>query len=98
MVATVLRAALAMREQRLRRAGDVDQAWLGSLAAELEHGYAGLRLIAAWHGLWLREAALRLFVDDSVAHASLLGPGTLDWQAPQAEARTYRHLADLWGP
>ncbi|MHB8820598.1 MAG: TolC family protein, partial [Pseudomonadaceae bacterium] len=81
-------AALAMREQRLRRAGDVDQAWLGSLAAELEHGYAGLRLIAAWHGLWLREAALHLFVDDSVAHAPLLGPGTLDWQAPQAEART----------
>lgn len=81
-------AALAVREQRLRRASDVDQAYLGSLAAELEHGYAGLRLIAAWHGLWLREAALRLFVDDDVAHAPLLGPATLDWQAPVAAAHT----------
>jgi len=78
-------AALAVREQRLRRDGDVEQAYLGSLAAELEHGYAGLRLIAAWHGLWLREAALRLFIDEDGGRSSLLGPAENDWQALQPD-------------
>lgn len=90
-------AELAMREQRLRRDNQVDQAFLGTLSAELEHGYAGLRLIAAWHGLWLQEAALRLFVDDDGAHSSLLGPAQLDWQAQlPVERRLSAAAPDAW--
>lgn len=72
-------AALALHEQRLRREGKIDQAFLGAITAELEQGYAELRLIAAWHGLWLREAALRLFVEETGAASALLGPLKADW-------------------
>ena len=73
-------ASLAVREQRLRRDGEFDQAFLGTLSAELGYGYAGLRLIAAWHGLWLREAALQLLVDHNGGGAPLPGLATIDWQ------------------
>ncbi|MCQ4294377.1 TolC family protein [Pseudomonas stutzeri] len=72
-------SALALHEQRLRREGEIDQALLGAITAELEHGYSGLRLIAAWHSLWLREAALRLFVEETAAASALLGPSQADW-------------------
>jgi outer membrane protein TolC len=72
-------AALALHEQRLRLDGEIDQALLGVTTAELEHGYAGLRLIAAWHSLWLGEAALRLFVEEAGAASALLGPLKENW-------------------
>lgn len=96
-------ADLAMREQRLRRDGDIDQAFLGSLSAELERGQAGLRLIAAWHELWLREASLRLFVDADAGLAALLGRPH-EWQAlakPEVQAtlakgRGWRQGTYVW--
>ncbi len=83
-------ATLAVREQQLRRSSDVDQAFLGALTAELEQGFAGLRLIAAWHGLWLRNAALRLFVDEDRDLSTMLGPVNLNWQAPSEAAAAPR--------
>ncbi|MCQ4241299.1 TolC family protein [Stutzerimonas stutzeri] len=96
-------AALAMHEQRLRRDSQIDQAFLGTLTAELEHGYAGLRLIAAWHALWLQDAALRLLVDGD-QRSPLLGPLTLGWQellpnAPRpasVESTVWRQGAYVW--
>ncbi|MBD2839487.1 TolC family protein [Pseudomonas sp. JM0905a] len=72
----------ALREQRLRAERSVSESPAEELAVELERYNSGLRLIAAWHAAWLREAALRLFVDDDQALAGLLGPQRLDWTAP----------------
>ncbi|MFZ6045836.1 TolC family protein [Pseudomonas sp. CR3202] len=74
----------ALREQRLRAERAVSENPGEELAVELERYNTGLRLIAAWHGAWLREAALRLFVDDDQALSSLLGPQRVDWQALEA--------------
>ena len=73
-------AALAVREQRLRLENSVDQAYAGAMSAALDQAYSELRLIAAWHGLWLRQAALQLFLDDSEVHPAMLGPVQLDWR------------------
>ncbi|MEE9103183.1 TolC family protein [Pseudomonas nitroreducens] len=75
-------SSVALREQRLR----ADRSAEGSLAevqaVELERYDNGLRLIAAWHAAWLREAALRMFVDDDQALSPLLGVQNLSWQPP----------------
>ncbi|WP_207885532.1 TolC family protein [Pseudomonas sp. 30_B] len=82
-------SSVALREQRLR----ADRSAEGSLAevqaVELERYDNGMRLIAAWHAAWLREAALRMFVDDDQALSPLLGVQTLGWQPPAgAQAKT----------
>lgn len=80
---------VALREQRLRSERSAEGS-LGELqAVELERYDNGLRLIAAWHAVWLREAALRLFVDDDQALSPLLGVQNLSWQSPAgAQAKT----------
>ncbi|MCY1497371.1 hypothetical protein D9M68_313340 [compost metagenome] len=75
-------SAVALREQRLRAERSVSGSPGEELAVELERYNNGLRLIAAWHAAWLREAALRLFVDDDRALSPLLGAQNLDWQSP----------------
>ncbi|RYJ64265.1 TolC family protein [Pseudomonas songnenensis] len=90
-------AALALHEQRLRRDGEIDQALLGAITAELEHGYAELRLIAAWHSLWLREAALQLFVEETGAASALLGPLEAAWSGLGGTAdRSAAAQKDSW--
>ncbi|MDH4607812.1 TolC family protein [Pseudomonas sp. BN102] len=71
----------ALREQRLRAERSVSENPGEEQAVELEHYNTGLRLIAAWHAAWLREAALRLFVDDDQTLSELLGPQRVDWPA-----------------
>lgn len=96
-------AALAVREQALRLEGNVDQAYLGTMTAELEHGYSELRLVAAWHELWLQQAALQLFLDNG-EHQSLLGPVQLGWQeiqiaagpVPAARLKNWRRGTYVW--
>lgn len=89
-------AAAQLRETRLRRELDAE-GQLGQLDAELAHGRAGLQLIAAWHAAWLREAALRLFVEDDQALAGLLGHKPQHWPALSAEAAPgWRQGVYLW--
>lgn len=90
-------SALALREQRLRREGEIDQAMLGAITADLEHRYAELRVIAAWHSLWLQEAALRLFVDETGVASALLGPLEADWPGlGETTARSAAEQDDTW--
>lgn len=65
----VVRRRLAERRLRIAVEGEAGVARLRE--AELEVYETSLQLIAAWHALWLDEAALRLFADD--AGAPLLG-------------------------
>ncbi|MGA4635985.1 hypothetical protein ACPA5B_19115 [Pseudomonas solani] len=67
--------------ERSRR-GDLDgnDAALRLLQAEVDRYNAGFAQIAAWHGAWLEESALRLFGDDSADFAALLGDRSLRWQ------------------
>ncbi|WP_455230658.1 TolC family protein [Geopseudomonas aromaticivorans] len=48
--------------------------------ATLDYYEALLQQVAAWHGLWLSESALHLFIDDDPAAAPLLGEGRERWQ------------------
>lgn len=75
-------SSVALREQRLRGERAVDGSLGEEQAVELARYDNGLRLIAAWHALWLREAALRMFVEDDQALSPLLGVQSLSWQAP----------------
>jgi len=93
----------AVQEQRLRQEGLVDQDFTAVLGSELEYGQAGLRLIAAWQNLWLREAALRLFTEAGPGNDALLGPATADWPglgleetAAPAPLRALATGARLW--
>jgi len=91
-------SAVALREQRLRSERSASEGPSEEQAVELERYDSGLRLIAAWHAVWLREAALRLFVDDDQALSPLLGAQDLSWQPPagtqaQAKASPSRNAA-----
>ncbi|WP_373389531.1 TolC family protein [Pseudomonas alcaligenes] len=88
-------AEQAMREQRLRRDAELERGVQGELAAELEQQAAGLRLIAAWHAAWLREAALRLFVEDDGGLAELLGV-TREYWSLASTAGDWRQGTYVW--
>ena len=88
-------AEQALREQRLRRDAELERGVQGELAAELEQQAAGLRLIAAWHAAWLREAALRLFVEDDGGLAELLGVTREYWSLASA-AGDWRQGTYVW--
>ncbi|MHB9797621.1 TolC family protein [Pseudomonas sp. MT3] len=75
-------SSVAQREQRLRSARSVEGSLGEEQAVELERYDNGMRLIAAWHAAWLREASLRMFVDDDQALSPLLGVQNLSWQSP----------------
>lgn len=85
----------ALREQRLRRDAELERGVQGELAAELEQQAAGLRLIAAWHAAWLREAALRLFVEDDGGLAELLGV-TREYWSLASTAGDWRQGTYVW--
>ena len=88
-------AEQALREQRLRRDAELERGVQGELAAELEQQAAGLRLIAAWHAAWLREAALRLFVEDDGGLAELLGV-TREYWSLASTAGDWRQGTYVW--
>ncbi|MEN0106186.1 MAG: hypothetical protein AAGC84_07135, partial [Pseudomonas sp.] len=70
-------AIIAERSQR----GSLDsgEASLRLLQAQVDRYNAGFAQIAAWHGAWLQDSALRLFGDDSAAFEHLLGSQVLRW-------------------
>jgi len=88
-------AEQALREQALRRDAELERGVQGELAAELEQQAAGLRLIAAWHAAWLREAALRLFVEDDGGLAELLGV-TREYWSLASTAGDWRQGTYVW--
>lgn len=88
-------AEQALREQRLRHDAELERGVQGELAAELEQQAAGLRLIAAWHAAWLREAALRLFVEDDGGLAELLGV-TREYWSLAGTAGDWRQGTYVW--
>lgn len=92
----LLVAEQAWREQRLRRDAELERGVQGELAAELGRYGAGLRLIAAWHAAWLREAALRLFVEDDSGLASLLGDARERWSLAAAAAGEWSQGVYVW--
>lgn len=89
-------AELARHEQGLRRDAELERGVQGELAAELGQYGAGLRLIAAWHAAWLREAALRLFVEDDGALAGLLGDARERWSLAAAAAGEWSQGVYVW--
>lgn len=92
----LLVAEQARHEQRLRRDAELERGVQGELAAELGRYGAGLRLIAAWHAAWLREAALRLFVEDDSGLASLLGDAREHWALAATGEGEWRQGAYVW--
>lgn len=85
-------------EQGLRRDAELENGLQSELAAELGRYGAGLRLIAAWHAAWLREAALRLFVEDDAGLVALLGEGQEHWSltATSTSAGEWRQGVYVW--
>lgn len=71
---------LRQAERRQRSQLDGEDGVLSRQVADLDHGEALLERVAAWHALWLSEAALQLFVEDDPAAASLLGESRTHWQ------------------
>ncbi|MNZ40408.1 Outer membrane efflux protein [compost metagenome] len=65
-------------ERRLRGALEGEAGVARRQEAELDVHEAALQQVAAWHALWLGEAALRVFADD--ADAALLGGADERWQ------------------
>ena len=89
-------AEQARHEQGLRRDAELERGVQGELAAELGQYGAGLRLIAAWHAAWLREAALRLFVEDDGALTSLLGDARERWSLAATAAGEWSQGVYVW--
>lgn len=91
-------AEQARHEQSLRRDAELENGLQSELAAELGRYGAGLRLIAAWHAAWLREAALRLFVEDDAGLVALLGEGQEHWSltATSTSAGEWRQGVYVW--
>lgn len=85
-------------EQRLRRNAEFERGVQNELLAALDSQTASLALIGAWHGAWLREAALRLFVEDDATLATLFGHARQLWaqQASAAPASVWRQGVYLW--
>ncbi len=74
-----LHELLSEREQR----GDLDagEASIRLQQARIDDYNAGFAQIAAWHRVWLQDAALRLFGDDDRAIERLLGEQRLRWNS-----------------
>lgn len=89
-------AEQAYREQSLRRDAELERGVQSELAAELGQYGAGLRLIAAWHAAWLREATLRLFAEDDAALAGLLGESRERWDTAMASEGEWRQGVYVW--
>lgn len=79
-------ARQAYDEQRLRRNTELDRGLQNELTAAVELQAASLALIGAWHGAWLREAALRLFVEDDARLGNLFGRARQLWGQPDSVA------------
>lgn len=89
-------AEQARHEQGLRRDAELERGVQAELAAELSQFSAGLRLIAAWHVAWLREAALRLFVEDDARLAALLGETQERWSLAATGEAEWSQGAYVW--
>lgn len=76
-------ARQAQAEQRLRRNTELAGGMQNELSAALDVHVASLALIGAWHGAWLREAALRLFVEDDSKLSTLFGRTRQVWAQPE---------------
>lgn len=96
---TGLRQVLDERRQR----GELDagEASLRLQQARIDDYNAGFAQIAAWHRVWLQDAALRVFGDDSQRFEQLLGSRYLRWDAPgqiasAPLARGWRQGVYIW--
>lgn len=69
-----------LAERRQRGSLDAGDASMALQQAQIDDYNAGFAQISAWHRVWLQEAALRLFGDDSQAFDALLGASRLQWQ------------------
>lgn len=82
-------------ERRLRDALEGEAGMARRQEAELELHEASLQQVAAWHGLWLAEAELRLFADDAAA-APLLGTAREHWAQAVEEGADWRQGVYVW--
>lgn len=93
-------ARQAHEEQRLRRNAELERDVQNEMSAALDAQLASLALISAWHGAWLREAALHLFVEDNATRATLFGSARQGWAHPNSSsavlAAPWRQGAYLW--
>lgn len=85
------------RERQARRAVDGEDGLLALLAAGQGHQAALLGRIQAWHAAWLREAELRLLLDDQAELEPLLGDGRLHWpSATDAGVSAWSQGVYIW--
>lgn len=75
----VQQAEQLWRERQARRVVEGEEGLLAVLEAEQGYQAALLGRIQAWHGAWLREAELRLLLDDQAELEPLLGDARLHW-------------------
>ncbi len=72
-------AKLALREQKLRRAADVEQDFGRLQMSELELHRAALDLIDRWYTSWLQMSGLRLLMIDDAQRSALMGDDMARW-------------------
>lgn len=71
---------LLLSDRRARSGLDEEGGYSALQDAERQVYQAGFARIAAWHRLWLQDAALRLLVDGDLRAEALLGSGRMNWQ------------------
>lgn len=72
-------AKLALREQKLRRAADVEQDFGRLQMSELELHRAALDLVDSWYTSWQQMSGLRLLVTDDAQRSALMGGDMARW-------------------
>jgi hypothetical protein len=88
-------AKLALREQRLRRAADVEQDFGRLQMSELELHRAALDLIDRWYTSWEQTSGLRLLMIDDSQRSALMGGDMARW-APLDANITESKASDRW--
>ncbi|TAM01856.1 MAG: TolC family protein, partial [Pusillimonas sp.] len=86
-------AELLLRDQRDRGGLDGEGTYLQLQAAQRQVYQAGFARIAAWHQLWLQNAALRLLVDNDPQADTLLGSEHVSWQGQVPQSATIAAVA-----
>lgn len=73
-------AKLRFAEQKARASLDNEDGLVLRQTAERDYYRAQMESIASWYGLWMQQAALQMFTDDSGQATHLLGRSTISWQ------------------
>lgn len=84
-------------ERQARRSVDGEEGLLALLEAQRGYQAALLGRIQAWHAAWLREAELRLLLDDQAELGQLLGGARLHWpKQGRAAAAAWSQGVYIW--